>query len=164
MSKNDQKISILVVDDSPMCLRFIQEVVEKAPALHVTATAKTGDQAFSLAYREKPWVILIDLGMQIFANPQAILYLRSRSPASTIIGLSLLEDHLPDRVLKKFGLDAVVHKSHLSTELVPKILEQVSWIGVVRARPSLAFDPGRVCFSWLSLLRSQLEIPLMTSN
>ena len=132
MQKNDQKISVLIVDDSPICVRLIKEVIEKAASLQVVSTAQTGEQAFSLAYQQKPWVILIDLGMQLFANPQAILYLRSRSPASTIIGMSMLEDRLPDRILKKFGLDAVVPKSLMSSELIPKILEQVSWIGIVQ--------------------------------
>ena len=137
MHNNDQRISILLVDDSPMRLRITKEVIENAPSLNVTAIARTGEQAFSLAYQEKPWVILINLGMQLFTNPQAILYLRSRSPVSTIIGLSLNEDQLPDRILKKFGLDAVVPKSLLNSELIPKILEQVSWIGIVQRDPRL---------------------------
>jgi len=132
MPINDQRISVLVVDDSPICVRLIKDAIEKAPSLQVVSTANTGEQAFALAYQQKPWVILIDLGMQIFTNPQAILYLRSRSPASTIIGLSLIEDNLPDRILRKFGLDAVVQKSLLNSELIPKILEQVSWIGIVQ--------------------------------
>jgi DNA-binding NarL/FixJ family response regulator len=118
-------ISLLLVDDNPMFLHLLKELLERNSYIQIVGTAFTGDEAFTIARLKQPWVILIDLEMQIFTNPHAISYLRGRSPASTIIAMTLLEDNLPSRSREKFGVDAIVSKSRLFTDLTPVILENM---------------------------------------
>jgi DNA-binding NarL/FixJ family response regulator len=127
-----QAISVLLVDDSPIFLHLTKELLERQRSLRVVASAFTGEEAFVKARRIKPWVIIIDLDMQIFTNPQAISYLRSRAPAATIIALTLLEDAIPARLLEKFGVDMVIKKSCIHLELVKAIQDQIEWIRIVQ--------------------------------
>jgi len=132
-----QAISVLLVDDSPTFLYLTKELLERQSSLAVVASAFTGEEAFVKARRTRPWVIVIDLDMQIFTNPQAISYLRSRAPAATIIALTLLEDAIPARLLEKFGVDVVIKKSCVHLELVQAIQDQVGWIRLVQQDPYL---------------------------
>jgi DNA-binding NarL/FixJ family response regulator len=118
-------ISLLLVDDNPMFLHLLKELLERTPYMQVVGTAFTGEEAFTTARLKLPWVIIIDLEMQIFHNPHAIAYLRSRSPASTIIALTLLEESIPSRSRDKFGVDTIVAKSRLFTDLTPVILQNM---------------------------------------
>jgi DNA-binding NarL/FixJ family response regulator len=120
-----QGISLLLVDDNPMFLHLLKELLERNSYMQIVGTAFTGEQAFAIARHKLPWVIIIDLEMQIFTNPHAISYLRSRSPASTIIALTLLEENLPSRSRDKFGVDAIIAKSRLFTDLTPVILQNM---------------------------------------
>ncbi len=118
-------ISLLLVDDNPMFLQLLKQLLERTPYMHVAGIAFNGEEAFKIARRELPWVMIIDLEMQIFRNPHAISYLRSRSPASTIIALTLLEENIPPRSRDKFGVDAIVAKSRIFTDLTPVILDNM---------------------------------------
>jgi len=123
ISKN--AISILIVDDNPMFLHLLSQLLEREAFVHVVGTAFSGEQAFQMARQLLPWVVIIDLEMQIFTNPHAIAYLRSRSPASTIIALTLLEENLPYHLRDKFGVDAIIAKSRAFSELLPNILNNM---------------------------------------
>lgn len=138
-------ISLLLVDDNLMFLHLLKELLERNSYMQVVGTAHTGEQAFSIARLKLPWVIIIDLEMQIFRNPHAISYLRSRSPASTIIAMTLLEENLPARSRDKFGVDAIVAKSRLFTELTPVILENMCLTLEVLPRTKAYRQPVEAC-------------------
>lgn len=136
-AKNPSPISVLLIDDCILFLNLTQEILERNPLLKVVGRAFTGEDAFVEASRKTPWVIVLDLDMQIFSNPQAISYLRSRSPSATIIALTLLPNPDTERLMKKFGVDAVLPKSRVHTDLLPAILNQMDWIQMVQTDPRL---------------------------
>jgi DNA-binding NarL/FixJ family response regulator len=138
-------ISLLLVDDNPMFLHVLKELLERNSYMQVIGTAYTGEEAFTIARNRLPWVIVIDLEMQIFRNPHAITYLRSRSPASTIIAMTLLEENLPSRSRDKFGVDAIVAKSHLFTDLTPVILENMFLTLEVLPKTPAYMQPAEAC-------------------
>lgn len=121
-SKKD-KIPVLLVDDSPMFLRLLNEVVQQEPRLSVIGSAHTGEEAFTVARELHPKVIVFDRDMQVFSNPYATAYLKTRSPGALLVALALLDEAQTTMEEAAFGVDVILAKSQVSSRLVPVMLE-----------------------------------------
>jgi DNA-binding NarL/FixJ family response regulator len=114
-------ISVLLVDDNRMFLHVLSELINQHPKLIVVGIAGTGEQAFEAAQKLRPQVIVFDRDMQVFSNPYAISYLRTKSPGAILIGLTMIEEEESVISEAACGADLILKKSHVSSQLIPWI-------------------------------------------
>lgn len=80
-----RKISILVVDDSPITCKTYKKLLQKDPLLEVIATAEDGREGVEKAKLLQPDVIILDVEMPVMSGIEAIPHLLEVSPESKII-------------------------------------------------------------------------------
>jgi signal transduction histidine kinase len=110
-------MKILAVDDSPVALDLIRSGLERQP--YVILSAQTGEEALSVATRERPDVVLLDVMMPGLSGYDVCQRLRQDPVVSdvTIILLTALQDR--ESRLRGFevGADDFLSKPVDSTEL-----------------------------------------------
>jgi two-component system, NarL family, response regulator len=84
----DAKIRILIVDDHPIVVEGLTTLMEGQPDLEVVGTAENGADALELFTKLKPDVTLMDLRMPGMTGPEAIVALRKKHPAASVIVLT----------------------------------------------------------------------------
>ena len=80
-----RKISILVVDDSPITCKTYKKLLQKDPLLEVIASAEDGREGVEKAKLLQPDVIILDVEMPVMSGIEAIPHLLEVSPESKII-------------------------------------------------------------------------------
>lgn len=81
----EKKIKILLVDDSIVFRKFIQEAIKGQTSLYICGIAKNGIEALDLILKVQPDVILMDLEMPLMDGITALQHLMIHRPTSTII-------------------------------------------------------------------------------
>lgn len=81
----DETIRILLVDDSIVFRRFLQEAIKEMDAVAVCGVAKNGIAALDLILKVQPHVILMDLEMPLMDGVTALQHLMIHRPTPTII-------------------------------------------------------------------------------
>jgi YesN/AraC family two-component response regulator len=118
-------LNVLVVDDSPELRELISFVIKRrSPGWHVVATAKEGQEAVTVAQKQQPDLVLLDIAMPIMDGMQALPLIREAAPQAVVVMLS----GYPFETAGQGALDAGAHgyleKSNLVRSLVPQ-LEQI---------------------------------------
>src|SRR5579864_2228827 len=80
-----KKVSVLVVDDSPICQQLISDALKKDPELDVVATAANGREAVDLAKSLKPNVITMDVDMPVMDGLQATEHIMAEIPTPILV-------------------------------------------------------------------------------
>lgn len=92
-----EKIRVLVVDDHPLMLRALCEVVDDENDMEVVGTAINGQDALEKALALKPDLVVMDLLMPVMDGVQAIRIIREQNPQIRILAItSMIEE---ERVL-----------------------------------------------------------------
>ena len=117
----EDRIPVLLVDDNLMFLHILSDLVNGHPSMKVIGKARSGEQAFEAARKLLPRVIVFDRDMQVFSNPQAIAYLKTRSPGAILIGLTLIADEQSLILEASYGVDLVLKKSCVGSHLALSI-------------------------------------------
>ncbi len=85
----DDRISVLVVDDSLVFRRFLRDIFENTDSIEIIGEAKNGIEALDLILKANPDVILMDLEMPVMDGMTALQHLMIHRPTPTIIFSSL---------------------------------------------------------------------------
>jgi DNA-binding NarL/FixJ family response regulator len=78
-------VRVLVVQDHPLLASAIAKVLDVQDDLSVCGIAKSGDEAASIAQREKPSVVLMDFRLPDLSGPAAAARIRSAVPDAAIV-------------------------------------------------------------------------------
>jgi len=114
-------ISVLLVDDNPTFLRATTQFLNAHDDITVVGVARGGEEALAQIPFLQPQVILVDLAMVGLSGLEAIPLLRSLTPSTGIIALTLLDaGHFREAALKA-GADDFVPKARMRTDLLPAI-------------------------------------------
>jgi DNA-binding NarL/FixJ family response regulator len=133
---NQEFVSLLIVDDDELFLRFASDYLTEQDGIMVTGCANGGYEGLAKASLLKPDVVLVDCDMPDLSGLEVMNQLRRNSPQSVIIALTSCD---PRRFLKDAfaaGANAFVPKSGLMTELVPKLRT------LAKIRPKGNRNPG----------------------
>jgi DNA-binding response OmpR family regulator len=110
---SEKKTVVLVVDDHPSILRFIQTGLEIRGLTAITTTS--GEEALKLAELADPDIILLDVVMPVTSGFDVLRRLRSSSPVPVIVFSANLEARSEamalganDFVTKPFNTDDMV--------------------------------------------------------
>src|ERR1700722_2281110 len=114
-------IRILSADDHPLLRSGIGALIGTQPDMQLIAEAATGREAVQLHRQLNPDVTLMDLQMPDMSGLDAIIAIKSETPAARIIVLTTYSgDVLAQRALKA-GAQAYVLKSLVRTEILNTI-------------------------------------------
>jgi DNA-binding response OmpR family regulator len=115
---------ILVVDDEPGILHFVQTSLNLAGYEVITCTG--GEEALELARSQKPDVILLDIVMQPLTGFEVLVRLRAFSRAPVIVFTARRE--IVELAMKAGATDHIA-KPFIPGELIKKIQ------GILEAQP-----------------------------
>jgi DNA-binding response OmpR family regulator len=140
--------TVLVVDDEPEIVRLVRDYLERAG--FAVATAATGEEALRAAHRQRPDIIVLDLGLPGMDGLDVARELQ-RGVAAPIIMLTARTEEA-DRVAGlELGADDYVSKPFSPRELVARVRAVLrrtdsarSQADVVRAGDGLVLDATRM--------------------
>jgi|ERR1043166_3319763 DNA-binding NarL/FixJ family response regulator len=122
MTKADEKpIRVLLVDDHKIIRDGLRDLIESRGGMAVVGDAGNRADALSLAAREKPDVVILDLDLGADSGLTLIPELRKASVSSSIIVLTGLRDVAKRDKAMDLGAKGVVLKEEGATELLSAI-------------------------------------------
>ena len=122
MTKTAKKASILLVDDDPTNLRFLQEVLKDSYKIYA---APSGEKALKFLEKIKPNLILLDIEMPNMNGYEVIKTIKSRDSVKNIPIIFLTAQEGREKEQEAFDLGAVDY-----------ILKPIT-AGIVRSRVGL---------------------------
>jgi DNA-binding NarL/FixJ family response regulator len=84
----DQKLSVLIVEDSHLTARVMRDMLEAQPDMAVVGVASTGQEAVRRASELSPDVILMDIHLPDIDGVHATWLIASKNPNSSVIMVS----------------------------------------------------------------------------
>jgi two-component system, NarL family, response regulator DevR len=116
-------IRILLVDDNLHFLNAAQDYLQAQEGFRVIGTATNLQEAHAQAELLHPDVILLDLTLGNHSGLELIPHFRWNLPAVKIIVLTILAGDGYCPVAIQAGADAFIHKTKLTTRLIPVIYD-----------------------------------------
>lgn len=113
--------SVLAVDDQPVFLRAVRELINATAGMFVVGEATSGEEAVELAESIRPDLVLMDVSMPGMGGVEAAREIKTAHP-STIV--ALLSTTHPDELScqgSSCPADALIWKS----DLRPRALEEI---------------------------------------
>lgn len=133
----DRRVRTLVVDDSPLLLKILSQILEEAGAFELVGTATDGHQALRQAAALSPELVLMDLHLPQLNGIQATRHLKQHEPPPVVILVTSDESALARSLAAQAGADAFVLKAgNLRHRLMSALRDLFGPEGVRRARPS----------------------------
>lgn len=81
----DNKIRVLIVDDSPLVRETVRAILASDPAIEVIGIAKDGKEGVAKTFALKPDVITMDLKMPLMSGVEAIEEIMEKQPTPIIV-------------------------------------------------------------------------------
>ncbi len=122
-------IRIIAIDDHPLILKALADLLNEQPDFQLVATSNQGSQLLKLVREHKPDVAILDLGMTLdnFDPINSVQTLHEQHPKVKILILTGYDDGLWVRELVKAGASGYMLKSDdfsLSIPLAVRALHQ----------------------------------------
>jgi len=102
----NEKIKVLVVDDSTVMRKLISDILKNDPQIEVINTAKTGKEAIEKAKNLKPDVIILDIEMPEMDGITALKILKKEVPQTKVIMFSSLTQEGAKATIESLALGA----------------------------------------------------------
>lgn len=102
----NQKLTVVVVDDSSTARAQFLEIAQQHPAVQIVGTASDGAEAVLVVAKARPDLVVMDIVMPNLDGLAALRILRNRVPATRIAMVSSLGGS-PARAEEAFRLGAV---------------------------------------------------------
>lgn len=102
----DQKLTVVVVDDSSTARAQFLEIAQQHPEVQIVGTASDGAEAVLVVAKARPDLVVMDIVMPNLDGLAALRILRNRVPATRIAMVSSLGGS-PARAEEAFRLGAV---------------------------------------------------------
>jgi DNA-binding NarL/FixJ family response regulator len=109
---------VLVVDDHPVVLKGIRQLLASASDLDIVAETTSGEQAVAIAGEVQPDLVVLDLRLGDSLAPDICRELLRRSPATKVIILTAFDDSHLLRACLEAGASGVLLKGTLELDLV----------------------------------------------
>ena len=117
-------IRVHLADDHTMFREGLESILlaSRGGDIEVVGCSSTGgEDAIALVEENKPDVVITQVDTDLKTAQEALSKIRSASPNSRIVVLTMFENLRYLKALSKLGIDAYVHKSSSSEELVATI-------------------------------------------
>lgn len=112
------KIKVLIADDHCLFIRGIESILSEDDSLQVIGKACNGQEAYEMALKQKPDVILLDVDMPVLDGLEALKLIIDEMPEVKILMLTINDND--DLLLEalKFGAKGYLLKNLLPNELL----------------------------------------------
>ena len=117
------KITILLVDDHKLIRDSWTFILNSDPRFEVVGETSSGSEAFRIAKRKSPQVILMDLNMSPLSGFDITKQVLKLSPDSRIIGVSMHTMPAYAKRMLKLGAMGYVTKNSSKEEMMTAIVE-----------------------------------------
>jgi DNA-binding NarL/FixJ family response regulator len=111
---------VLLVDDNAVVRSFVRRLFESQSGFEVSGEAENGREALDKAEKLKPELIILDLIMPVMSGLDAAPLLKQLLPDTLIILFTQQDGSEVVRLAEAAGIDAVVSKSKVASELILK--------------------------------------------
>ncbi len=112
--QDDERIRVLLVDDSALMRRALTKIYEAEPDIVVAATAENGEEALRLIREVRPDVISLDLYMPVMDGVTTLKHIMLTHPTPTVVVSSSSPDELDitfDSILRFGAIDFLTKPS-----------------------------------------------------
>ena len=120
----DMTVRVHLADDHAMFREGLESILlaSRGGGIEVVGRSSTGgEDAIALVEENKPDVVITQVDVDLKTAQEVLSKLRSASPSSRIVVLTMFENLRYLKALSKLGIDAYVHKSSSSEELIATI-------------------------------------------
>jgi DNA-binding NarL/FixJ family response regulator len=115
-------IRVHLADDHTMFREGLEAIFSSRGGIEVVGRSSTGgEDAIALVEENKPDVVITQIDTDLNTAKEVLSRIRSASPDSKIVVLTMSENLRYLQALSKFGIDAYIHKSSSSEELLATI-------------------------------------------
>ncbi|ORJ23643.1 response regulator [Rouxiella badensis subsp. acadiensis] len=114
--------SVMIVDDHPLMIRAVEQLLSKSPRLHVVAKANSGEEALAAARMADIDAIVLDLNMRGMSGLETLVALRAEGCRAKIIILTVSDSPCDIANLINAGADAYLLKDSEPEDLLEQIL------------------------------------------
>ena len=162
----DRKIRVLLADDHAMFRQGIREMLSTDEEIEVVGEAQNGQEAVTLAQKQRPDVVLLDVEMPVMGAREAMERMLEGSPLPRVVIVTMYDDPRLMRELIGLGAVAYLVKSATMEELHAAVHTAAnSPIGpggdaVIVASPRTFRDPAEAD----DLSGRELEVLLMVAR
>jgi DNA-binding NarL/FixJ family response regulator len=111
-------ISVLVADDHPQVRKSLLYLFEVAEDIQVVATAKNGVEAVAQAKQYYPDVAIMDISMPIMDGLEATRQIRTSSPSTYVVILSLYDFLTLIKAALDAGATGYVLKDYIANDVL----------------------------------------------
>lgn len=125
MDNSQQKIKVLVVDDSAFMRKVISDILSSDDYIEVIGTARNGKDGIEKAQLLKPHVITLDVEMPVMDGIKALEKLLELNPAPKVIMLSSLTNNGGEATMKALEAGAIDFVSKPTSSLVHFKIEDI---------------------------------------
>ena len=124
------RIRTMVVEDSPVAMRALANLLETHPLIECVGMAWDGHEGLKLIEQHEPELVLVDMEMPGLGGLVLVEMLRKRFPLMRLVVVSAHEGYVWQQLSETRGADAFVTKRHLHTEFA-ELLQRLFPDGVV---------------------------------
>jgi DNA-binding NarL/FixJ family response regulator len=111
-------VRIHLADDHTMFREGLAALLSFEEGLEVVGASSTGEAAAAIVEESKPDVVITQLDMQLKTAEEILGAIRSASPDSKIVVLTLFDNLRYMQAIAAMGIDAILHKSSSAEELI----------------------------------------------
>jgi DNA-binding NarL/FixJ family response regulator len=117
-------IRIIAIDDHPLILKALADMLKEHPDIQLVATSNQGSQLLKLVRDKKPDIAILDLGMSndSFDPISSVRYLHEQHPKVKVLILTGYDDGLWVRELVKAGASGYMLKSDDFSLSIPQAI------------------------------------------
>jgi DNA-binding NarL/FixJ family response regulator len=120
--ERDMAIRVHLADDHTMFREGLASILASRGDLEVVGLSSTGgDDALALIERKRPDVVITQIDVDLHTAKEVLSRIRSVSPNSRKVVLTMFDNLHYLRALSKLGISAYLHKSSSSEELLATI-------------------------------------------
>jgi DNA-binding NarL/FixJ family response regulator len=114
-------VRTFLLDDHTMFREGLLSILSSREGIEVVGHSSTGEEAFTLLQENSQDVVITQIDMDLHAAKEVLRRIREASPDSRIVVLTMFDNLRYVQALSKLGIDAYIHKTSSSEELVATI-------------------------------------------
>lgn len=119
------KIKLLIVDDHPVFLRGLREIIEENPKFQVVGEASDGQTALRLAMELNPDIVVMDIDMPRLNGLETVRAFQENALSVCVIFLTMYKEEDMFNAAMDLGVQAYIVKDN-ATEEILAALEKVA--------------------------------------
>jgi DNA-binding NarL/FixJ family response regulator len=111
-----------LADDHTMFREGLESILASREGIEVVGRSSTGgEDALALIEENKPEVVITQIDVNLKTAQEVLSKIRSASPDSRVVVLTMQDNLHYLKALSKLGIDAYIHKSSSSQELIATV-------------------------------------------